>query len=107
MSNWKRSERELARYFGTERTPLSGGNSKHTRSDSLHEKLYLENKTQMRSRIWTLYRDAKAKAKREGKIPVVGLQEHGSHGILLVIHSNDLLEVASERIKASTQQKGN
>jgi hypothetical protein len=38
----KAHERRVARWFGTERTPLSGGASRHTRSDTLHPKLYIE-----------------------------------------------------------------
>ena len=41
----KTQERRVARFFGTERTPLSGGASRHTRSDTLHPKLYIEVKS--------------------------------------------------------------
>lgn len=41
----KTQERRVARYFGVERTPLSGGASRHTRSDTLHPKLYIEVKS--------------------------------------------------------------
>lgn len=43
----KTQERRVARFFGTERTPLSGGASRHTRSDTLHPTLYLEVKSVM------------------------------------------------------------
>lgn len=39
---WKAFERRVAKILGTVRTPLSGGNSRHTRSDTLHEDLYVE-----------------------------------------------------------------
>ncbi|HTT74243.1 MAG TPA: hypothetical protein VMG99_08925 [Thermoplasmata archaeon] len=41
---WKKVERRIAEFFGTERNPLSGGNSKHSRSDSLHLTLFIETK---------------------------------------------------------------
>lgn len=43
--NWKRYERRVARYFGTQRTPLSGGASRHTRSDTLDPRFYVEVKS--------------------------------------------------------------
>lgn len=43
---WKAYERRVARFFGSERTPLSGINSRHdTSSDSLHSTLYVETKS--------------------------------------------------------------
>ena len=39
---WKSVEGEIARWFGSTRTPLSGGNSKHTRSDTLHKRFFVE-----------------------------------------------------------------
>ena len=42
---WKKHERKVARRAGTERTPLSGLNSRHdTNSDSLSEEFYIEAK---------------------------------------------------------------
>ncbi len=41
----KTQERRVARYFGVERTPLSGGASRHTRSDTLHPDLFIEVKS--------------------------------------------------------------
>ena len=39
---WKQFERRVARFFNSEKNPLSGGNSKHLLSDtflSIHEML--------------------------------------------------------------------
>lgn len=41
---WKGRERQSAKIFGARRTPLSGGNSAHTRSDSLSKILFIEHK---------------------------------------------------------------
>ena len=37
---WKQRESDVAAFFNGERTPLSGGNSKITRSDVIHEDLF-------------------------------------------------------------------
>jgi hypothetical protein len=42
---WKNFERVVAALFGTKRTSLSGGNSKITRSDTMHPYLFIECKT--------------------------------------------------------------
>lgn len=43
---WKVCERRAAKFFGTNRTPLSGINSRHdTSSDTLHPRLYIEVKS--------------------------------------------------------------
>lgn len=103
-SAWKRGESRTARYFGAERTPLSGGNSKITRSDSLHKKLYLEVKMRVKHSVVTLWDDTKRKAKKEGKIPVVCLKEKGREGAWLVVHSNDLDKIVKEREKILSQR---
>lgn len=41
---WKSRETKVARLFGSTRTPLSGRNSKHTSSDTLHSSLFVEQK---------------------------------------------------------------
>ena len=97
---WKAVERRLARFFGAQRNPLSGRNSKHSRSDSLHPLLYLECKHRVRHSAVTLWRDSAAKAKKENKIPVVALAEKGKRGFFLVIHSDDLLAVSNQRALA-------
>jgi len=97
-SNWKGRERKVAKYFGGDRTPLSGGNSKHTRGDVIHPQLYVECKHRKRQAVVSLWRDANEKAKQEdGKIPVCCVSEKGMHGFLLVIHCNDLQAVAAVR----------
>lgn len=39
---WKAVEGRIAKIFHSTRTPLSGSNSKHTMSDTLHKELYIE-----------------------------------------------------------------
>lgn len=85
VKSWKAVERKAAHSLGTERTPLSGGSSKHTRSDTLHEKLFIEVKHRKHFSILVLYRKTVELARKENKIPVLCLKEKGKHGELAVI----------------------
>lgn len=68
---WKSCERRIAAMFGTVRTPLSGGSSRHTNSDTLHPELYIEIKKRKRPLLRKRHRDAfkkaEIKAEQEGK----------------------------------------
>ena len=98
---WKVFERKTARYFGCQdRTPLSGRNSKHTASDTLHEQLFIECKQRKKHAVIKLWREAKELADKEKKIPVVALSEKGKHGFWIMCHSSDLLAVANQRSQA-------
>jgi len=103
---WKRYEQEAAAYFGTTRTPLSGGNSKHTQSDTLHDVVFVEVKGRKKHAAVTLWDDTKTKATKEGKIPVVVLVEQGRPGFWVMVHSSDLVDVAWEREKAEAWENG-
>ncbi|MBU2685667.1 MAG: hypothetical protein KKF27_20690 [Gammaproteobacteria bacterium] len=58
VKTWKTVENRIAKRFGSTRTPLSGSNSKHTQSDTLHSKLYIEIKHGESSLIETMYKSA-------------------------------------------------
>jgi len=82
-TTWKKGEQTLAHFFSTTRTPLSGGNSKATRSDTLHPKLYFEMKKgkyvpRQFSGIVELYRTTEARAEKEKKLPVLVLRPAGT-----------------------------
>ncbi len=102
---WKFAEDALARLFGTRRRPLSGsGSASGGSDDAMHKTLYLESKYGKQcNAFWNLYRDTKAKATKEGKTPVIGLQEPRTHGVLLVIHSADLPRVIEEYQAAQSE----
>ena len=76
---WKKRETECARFWGTERTPLSGRNSRHgTHADTLHRSAYIELKHGAACpRTWAgirnLFLDVEAKAAAEAKFPVLVL----------------------------------
>jgi len=87
---WKRLELKIARMLGTERTPLSGGNSKMTRSDTLDRDFFVECKLRKNPAVWNLYKKTEALAKKERKIPIVVIKKKGKHGELFVINSKYL-----------------
>lgn len=91
---WKAIERKVAAFFGVDRTPLSGGNSKHTASDTLHQGLFVEVKYRVTHSAVTLWRKTHLQARKEGKIPVVCLSEKNKPGFWVLCHSNDFLNVA-------------
>lgn len=101
---WKKAERRVARIFGTERNPLSGGNSGHTRSDSLHERVYIETKYRTRHAMFSLWRSEREKAKKEGKkITVLALREKGSPKTLFVVEEHELLDLLNELLETATE----
>jgi hypothetical protein len=95
---WKRAEKQVARYFGAERTPLSGGNSRITRSDTTHPSLVIEVKRfapdGKYANVERLFRETKGQAGVEHKTPVICLKQHGAPGFLIITHCNDYLDVA-------------
>lgn len=97
---WKAFERRVAQTWGTVRNALSGGNSKLTRSDSLHDRLFVSCKHGKRSAFWTLYLEERPKALKEGKIPVLCLGNMNHEGFLVACHVNDLPEVVLAFMRA-------
>ncbi len=91
--SWKAVERKAAKSLGTERNPLSGGNSKITRSDSRHEKIFLETKQRANFNIVSLFRKTELLARKESKIPVLCLKSKGKHGEVAVIDWKLFLEM--------------
>jgi hypothetical protein len=105
---WKRREREAARLFGSERQPGSGsgGRQDQTRSDSTHPTLFIESKLRASSSTRTLWEKTAARAKREGKTPVVMLYAKGKPGALVVVHEMHLAAVAAEMRTAPGREPG-
>ena len=98
---WKTIERKIARFFGAERNPLSGGNGKQSRSDSLSDKLFIETKYRVNHSAVTLWRKTLLLANKEDKIPVVCLAEKHRHGFWILCHSDDLQAIANVRHMAA------
>ena len=97
-STWKRRERRAARLFGAERQPLSGsgGRADRTRSDSTHDRLFVECKMRAASAVRSLWERTRDRARGERKIPVLVLFAKGKPGGLIVVHQDDLAAVAAE-----------
>jgi hypothetical protein len=95
---WKRRERQAARLFGAERQPGSGsgGRTDQTSTDSTHPTLFIESKLRASSSVRTLWEQAAARAKREGKTPILMLYAEGRVGGLIVCHEMHLAAVAAE-----------
>jgi hypothetical protein len=84
-ATWKAVELRIARYIGTRRTPLSGGNDGRTRSDTLHPRLFAEIKhgsavPRSYKGIVKLFEQVEKLAERENKHPVLILHEKGRWG---------------------------
>ncbi len=105
-STWKNVERRVAAFFGSRRTPLSGGNSGHTRSDSLHDLLFVECKWRAKHSAVSLWRETAKLAKQEQKIPVIALCEKNKPGFWIMCHSSDLQGVAACHDAAVREQRG-
>uniref|UniRef100_A0A6H1ZS84 Uncharacterized protein n=1 Tax=viral metagenome TaxID=1070528 RepID=A0A6H1ZS84_9ZZZZ len=86
---WKAVERRIAAWFKTQRVSLSGGNSKISRSDTMHSQLFVEIKHRQKHALWSLYRQTKTLAEKENKLPILAIHETGGHGFLLVVHCDD------------------
>jgi len=82
---WKALERRIAESLGTVRTPLSGGSSRHTTSDTLHEKLYVECKLRKASSVHTLFTEIRIEAAKETKIPVLVIHLSGTSRTLALV----------------------
>ena len=93
---WKKRERNVAKYFGGERNALSGGNSKITRADVIHPRLFIECKLRAKHTAVSLWDDTAKLAKNEGKTPVIALCEKNRPGFWIMVHSDDLKKIRDE-----------
>lgn len=96
-NTWKRRERKSAQAIGAERNIGSGsmGRADKSRSDSTHETIYLECKHRQRHAVVSLWDDAKTKAKKEGKTPIVSLTQHGRPGCWYLVKDADVEMLAT------------
>ncbi len=75
---WKKDEREIAARFGTTRTPLSGGNGKQTRSDTLSPDFFIEIKRRKSFPFRKLFLSVREMARKENKVPLMVIHENGT-----------------------------
>ena len=100
---FKQYERRIARCFGVERTPLSGRHSRHTASDTLHARLFIDTKVRREVRtLWRLFRAIEDLAHQEGKRPVliVKVPNADDQDSIVACRLKDLKAVADEVIHA-------
>lgn len=102
---WKQGEERIARRFGTHRTPLSGGNSRHTMSDSLHKSLFIEIKHRQQIPGDNLWTETKKLSKKENKIPMIVFIKKGSPKPILMCNLDDVEKIAEERRKARQEKE--
>ncbi len=95
--NWKAIERRIAGFFGTVRTPLSGQNSRHTGSDTLHNNLFIEIKMRKRIPFLKTFKDTIKLSQKENKIPLVVFVEKGSQTPILMCRLHDLTEISKHK----------
>jgi len=90
---WKAFERRIAKSLGTHRTPLSGGASRHTRSDTLHPHLYVECKYRTRLAVSDWYDEVDKLAVQEDKMPMLVLHKKRGHFDLVVLSMCNFLKL--------------
>ena len=103
-NTWKNAERRVAALFGSLRNRLSGssGRKDESESDTKHPRLFIEVKYREKHAVRTLFDETAAKAKGEGKTPVVALVDKGKPGFLLCVHCDDLGEVYGQYVAANS-----
>lgn len=82
---WKAFERRIAKSLGTVRTPLSGGASRHTTSDTLHPDLYVECRYRASSALFRWWFVVRQSAIKERKVPIMAMHLKGAKKSLAVI----------------------
>lgn len=104
---WKNFERYVASIFGTQRTALSGGNGKVTRSDSHHPALFISCKfTQANNKgLRRLIEEERVKAKVENKTAVCVIGEAGDRANSLVVFTLKDVHKFIEALNAHPLQK--
>lgn len=95
-NTWKQGERRIATHFNTFRTPLSGGSSRHTRSDTLHEKLFIEIKHRQHYPLQKLWLKTLEEAKLEKKTPLIVFNKKNNSEPLMMCRLSDIKKINDE-----------
>lgn len=103
--NWKKVERRIASYFNSQRTPLSGFNSRHTESDTLNSELFIEIKTRKKIPFLKTFKETIEKAKKENKIPLVVFVEKNSRTPIVMCNINNLKEIGEKIDESKINRK--
>jgi hypothetical protein len=103
---WQLAESRLARFFGCERKVLSGSSGRpddNSCSDATHPRLFLEGKLRASHAVRALHDATRQLARKEGKVPVLGLFDKNRPGFLIVVHCDDWADVVAEARKVILQ----
>ena len=92
-NTWKSGERRIASQFKTKRTPLSGGNSGHTQSDTLHSELFIEVKHSKKYPKNSLWKKVEELSKKEKKIPLIIFIKKSYPNPLVLCRVNDIKKI--------------
>lgn len=106
---FKQYERRIARDFGVERTPLSGSASRHTASDTLHAKLFIDVKVRREIRtLWRLFKAIEGLAMRERKRPVLIVKVPRADDLdsIVACRLRDVQMIAGELAKVGSHADG-
>lgn len=98
-NTWKQFERYVAGIFSSTRNALSGGNSKMTRSDSLHPYLFISCKYTKSNHLGLrkLVAEEREKAAVENKTAICVLGELGDKSnALVVVHLKDFPQLCQD-----------
>jgi hypothetical protein len=109
-STWKCFERYIAGIFSSTRNSLSGGNSKMTRSDSLHPHLFISCKYTQSNNLGLrkLVDEEREKAAAENKTAICVIGQAGDKSnAIVVLHLKDLPQLCQDirdgKIQASLE----
>lgn len=94
--SWKAFERRIADALGTKRNPLSGSNSGHSESDTLHPELFIECKLRKRIPFMKDWEKTKKSAKKEKKIPLVVFHEKKRKENIVMMSFEDFEEMYTD-----------
>ena len=100
----KAVERRIARKLGTVRTPLSGGNGKQTRSDTLHTLFYTEIKHRAKIPFFATWKETVSRVKAENKIPMVVLHQKQSRENIVMMSLDEIEELPGELVKEKVKR---
>lgn len=97
---WKDAERRAAAAFGGRRNPCAGGTNRATSGDVVHDGLFIEVKYRQSHPYVRLWYETAEAAKKEGKLPVVVLQEKGRKTMFVVapLSRHELYRIADALI---------
>jgi hypothetical protein len=92
---WKKRERQVMKFFGSTRKPVSGRQRDKDGDDGEHFALHVQQKHRQTHAVLNTWRAAKSVCDKSGKIPVVTLSEHNREGFWILCHSSDLKQIAN------------